>query len=423
MLLLICNLQHRGEGDRRGPGQVPKEIEMQYRKDRYGKELSILGYGCMRFTKKGNSIDVDKAEKEIMTAVQNGVNYFDTAYLYPGNEAALGEIVARNNIRSRINIATKMPQYLAGSQASFDRFFNEELKRLQTDYIDYYLMHMFTDHAQWAKLKDLGMEKWIEEKKASGAIRNIGFSYHGNTENFLEILGDYDWDFCQIQYNYVDETSQAGKRGLKAAAEKGIPVVIMEPLRGGKLVNLLPKEARKLMAENERGWSPAQWGLKWLYDQPEVTVVLSGMNSMEMVEENIKTASESSAGELTEKDRELIEQVRQIIKSKEKVGCTGCRYCMPCPNGVDIPGTFSAYNTMFSESKGSGRKQYFQTVAITKQPGFATRCINCGKCEQHCPQGIKIREKLKEADKALRPLPYRIGLAVTRAYMLRKTKS
>ena len=232
---------------------------MQYRKDRNGNELSILGYGCMRFTKKGSGIDVDKAEKELMTAFRAGVNYFDTAYVYSGSEAAVGEILERNHIRDQVNIATKLPQYLIGNRAALDRYFNEELSRLRTDYVDYYLMHHLTDVAMWEKLKKVGILDWIREKKESGAIRNIGYSYHGNTENFLKILNDYDWDFCQIQYNYLDEVAQAGKAGLQAAAAKGIPVMIMEPLRGGKLVNMLPEAAKKAMADSGRGWGPAEW--------------------------------------------------------------------------------------------------------------------------------------------------------------------
>ena len=396
---------------------------MQYRKDKHGEDLSVLGFGCMRFTKKGNAIDIDKAEKEIMAAYNSGVNYFDTAYVYSGSEVALGEILSRNGIREKVKIATKLPQYLISNRAAVDRYFNEELSRLKTDYIDYYLMHHVTDVYMWEKLKAVGIIEWIESKKASGAIKNIGFSYHGNTENFLKILNDYDWDFCQIQYNYIDDVSQAGVDGLKEAYSKGIPVVIMEPLRGGKLVDLLPQDAKKTIAENERGWTPAQWGLRWLYNQPEVTVVLSGMNSIPMVEENCKTASEALPGHLTEDDFKLIEKVKEQIKAKEKVGCTGCRYCMPCPKGVDIPGTFRCYNTMYSESKSEGRFQFAQTVGLTREPAFATQCIECGKCEKHCPQNIEIRAKLKEADKALRPLPYKIGINVVRKFMFRKVKT
>lgn len=395
---------------------------MQYRKDKNGNELSMLGYGCMRFTKKGNSIDIDKAEKEIMAAFKAGVNYYDTAYIYPGSEAALGEILERNGIRDKVNIATKLPQYLIRNAKAIDKYFSEELTRLRTDHVDYYLMHHLTDVEMWEKLKSVGIIEWIKEQKKSGKIRNIGFSYHGNTDNFITILNDYDWDFCQVQYNYLDEVTQAGVSGVKAAAAKGIPVVIMEPLRGGKLVNMLPDKARKLFREDRHGWSPAEWAFRWLYNQPEVTVVLSGMNSVEMVQENVKTASDMKAGSLTDQDFALIEEVKKAIKEKEKVGCTGCRYCMPCPKGVDIPGTFACYNTMYTENKSAGRFQFAQSVGLTKEPAFASQCVQCGKCEQHCPQSIPIREKLKEADKALRPLPYKVGINVARKFMFRKKK-
>ena len=395
---------------------------MQYRYDKYGNELSILGYGCMRFTRKGNGIDIDKAEQELMTAYRAGVNYFDTAYIYPGSEEALGQILERNHIRDQVHIATKLPQFLIRNREAVDKYFDEELTRLRTTYIDYYLMHHVTDVAMWEKLKKVGILDWIRDKKASGAIRNIGFSYHGNTENFLKILNDYDWDFCQIQYNYLDEVSQAGVKGLKAAAAKGIPVVIMEPLRGGKLVNMLPQGARDAMKKSGRGWSPAEWGLRWLYNQEEVTVVLSGMNSEEMVKENCRIASETEAGSMTEADFETLEAVKKSIRENEKVGCTGCRYCMPCPKGVDIPGIFRCYNAMYTESKSGGRFQFAQTVALSKEPPFATQCVECGKCEQHCPQSIPIREKLKEADKALRPLPYKIGIGIARTIMFRGSK-
>ena len=211
-------------------------------------------------------------------------------------------------------------------------------------------------------------------------------------------------------------------KGLKAAAAKGIPVVIMEPLRGGKLVNMLPAGALEAMKKSGHDWNPAEWGLRWLYNQKEVTVVLSGMNSLEMVEENCRTASEAAAGHLTEADFETLEVVKSCIREKEKVGCTGCRYCMPCPKGVDIPGIFRCYNAMYTEGKSAGRFQFAQTVSLSKEPPFATQCVGCGKCEQHCPQGIPIRDKLKEADRELRPLPYRIGIGLARKIMFRKVK-
>ncbi len=397
-----------------------ERVDMNYRKDRYGNEISILGYGCMRFTSSALGIDIAKAEKELMEAYNSGVNYYDTAYIYSGSEAALGEILERNGIREKVNIATKLPQYLIGSRAALDKYFNEELKRLRTDYVDYYLMHHLTAMNQWEKLLALGITDWIKEKKESGQIRNIGFSYHGNSDDFLAILNSYDWDFCQIQYNYIDEHTQAGVTGLKAAAAKGIPVIIMEPLRGGKLVGQLPDKAKKLIASQDTGYSPAEYGLRWLWNQPEVTCVLSGMNSMEMVKENCRIASNAAAGSFTEKDFETIEGVKKIIKEYELVGCTGCRYCMPCPKGVDIPALFRSYNMSAIDGKSAARFEYAQTVGLKKEPAFATQCIECGKCEKHCPQSIPIREKLKEADRVIRPLPFKIGINVARKFMLRK---
>ena len=391
---------------------------MKYRKDKYGKDISQLGYGCMRFTRKNGGIDYEKAEKEVMLAIEKGVNYFDTAYIYPGSEVCLGRILDENKCRDKVYIATKLPQYMMRSAGAIDKTFSEELSRLRTNYIDYYLMHMFTDIAEWENLKALGIEDWIKKHKADGSVRNIGFSYHGETEMFLKILDAYDWDFCQIQYNYLDEHSQAGRRGLEAATEKGIPVVIMEPLRGGKLVNL-PDKAREVLASGSKKYTPAELGLRWLWDQPGVTCILSGMNSEDMVNENIRIASNAEPGHFTEEDFKITEQIKQIIREREKVGCTACRYCMPCPKGVDIPGNFYYYNLMYIDKKNSARMEFAQNMGVRKEPGFASQCVNCGKCEQHCPQHISIREKLKEADKALRPLPYKLGINIARKIMLK----
>ncbi|WP_026664805.1 aldo/keto reductase [Butyrivibrio sp. FC2001] len=394
---------------------------MKYRKNRQGGDISILGYGCMRFTKTATgAIDIAKAEKEMMKAYEMGVNYYDTAYIYPGSEAAVGEILEKNNIRDKIQIATKLPQYLIASRAAIDKYFAEQLSRLRTNYIDYYLMHMLTDIEAWNKLKKLGIEEWIKEKKASGEIRHIGFSFHGNTEIFIEILNAYDWDFCQIQYNYLDEVSQAGRKGLEAAGEKGIPVIIMEPLRGGKLVDQLPEKAKKLIAEDEKKRTAPELAFRWLWDQPQVTCVLSGMNSVEMVEENCRVASEAEVGEFTEKDFQLIEGIKNSINEHLKVGCTGCGYCMPCPRGVDIPSTFRCYNAMYMDDKKSGREEYLRVVGLRKDTGLPSQCVACGKCESHCPQHIHIIEELKKADRDLRPLPYKIAIAFARKFLYRK---
>ena len=383
---------------------------MQYRKDRYGNPISVLGYGCMRFTQTAGKIDIAKTEKEILEAFHGGVNYFDTAYIYPGSEAALGEILARNGIREQVNIATKLPHYLLKKPEDLDRCFSEELRRLKTDHVDYYLMHMLTDTKTWQRLEGLGIVQWLAEKKASGQIRQVGFSYHGNSDMFCKLLDVYEWDFCQIQYNYLDENSQAGATGLHRAAEKGLPVIIMEPLRGGRLTNTLPASAKKIIARTSL--TPAQFAFRWLWDQKEVTCVLSGMNSLDMVKENLATAQVTHPARLTPEDRGVYTKVVAAINENMKVGCTGCRYCMPCPKGVDIPGTFAAYNRMASDGYWKALTEYFMITGVRKDYTGPGNCIGCGKCEQHCPQHLPIRQELKNARKALEGIPYRIGRKV-----------
>ncbi len=387
-------------------------IAMQYRRDQKGNELSILGYGCMRFTKKYGRIVFQKAEQEVMMAIRHGVNYLDTAYIYPGSEECLGKILVKNHCREQVNIATKLPHYLIKSREGLEKTFQEQLKRLQTDYIDYYLMHMLTDIATWERLKDLGIEEWIREKLASGQIRNIGFSYHGNTDMFRQLVDAYPWNFCQIQYNYMDENTQAGRAGLRYAASKGLPVIIMEPLRGGRLVNLLPQEAKKLIEQSGR--TAAEWAFRWLWDQPEVTAVLSGMNSREMVKENITGAGKARAGMMTEEDFALIEQVKSEIGRKVKIGCTGCGYCMPCPHGVDIPTCFRSYNMRYTENRFNGLREYFMCTTMKKNGCNASLCKKCGKCEKHCPQGLPIRQDLELVVKELETPVYKAACQVKR---------
>ena len=390
---------------------------MKYRLDKYGNKLSVLAYGCMRFTQKNGKVDLEKTEKEIMTAYNAGVNYYDTAYIYPGSEAALGEILNRNNIRENVNIATKLPQYMIKKENDAEKYFKEELSRLQTTYIDYYLMHMLTDVKTWERLKALGIIKWIEAKKQSGEIKQVGFSYHGNSDMFCELVDAYDWDFCMIQYNYLDENSQAGRKGLKYASSKGLPVMIMEPLRGGRLANNLPDKAIKLFENYEIKRTPAEWAFRWLWNQPEVTSVLSGMNSVEMVEENVKNASSVEAGEFTEKEENLLKDVVSAINEKMKVGCTGCGYCMPCPKKVDIPGTFSAYNKYYTDGMFTGLREYFMCTTLRKDSTSASNCVDCGKCESHCPQGIEIRKELKNARKKLESPIYKIAKKLVKIFM------
>ena len=381
---------------------------MKYRKDKYGNDLSILGYGCMRFPKKHGKIVMDIAEQLLCRAVDQGINYFDTAYIYSGSEAALGEIFEKHNLRKKINIATKLPHYLIKNNQGLDKLFEEELRRLRTDYIDYYLMHMLNDIEAWQRLQEMGIEQWIAEKKSSGAIRQVGFSYHGNTDMFCKILDVYDWDFCQVQYNYLDEHSQAGRRGVEYAHSKGIPVIIMEPLRGGKLVGLLPQKAKQMIADYPVKRTPAEWGLRWLWDQEEVTVVLSGMGSDYMLEENLRIASASEVGHIPEEERDLYTSVVQAINENVKVGCTACGYCQPCPMSVDIPGAFAAYNRWYGEDKKNAFKDYLKCTTFRKNSTGAGNCIGCGKCEKHCPQGIAIRQELKNVQKTLETPLYRV---------------
>ena len=391
---------------------------MQYRKDKYGNDISVLGFGCMRFRRSGGNIDIAEAEREVLAAIDGGVNYFDTAYIYPGSEAALGEIFSRNNVREKVYIATKLPHYLIKSREGMEKLFAEHLKRLKTDYIDYYLMHMLTDVQTWEKLKKLGILEFLEEKKKSGVIRQVGFSYHGNTEMFCKLVDAYDWDFCQIQYNYMDEHSQAGRRGLYYAHGKGLPVIIMEPLRGGKLVNRLPQQAIAEFEKHPAGYTPAQWALRWLWNQKEVTCVLSGMNSMEMLADNMHTASITKIGEMGEPEEQMLSRVVAAINGGMKVGCTGCGYCMPCPKGVDIPGAFAAYNRLASEGKFAGLREHFMCSAARQDSTAAYNCIGCGKCEKHCPQGIQIRKELKNVQKSLEGLLYRIARKIVEIFKL-----
>ena len=394
---------------------------MQYRKDpRNGNALSILGLGCMRFPHSfGTSIDMDKTEKLICEAIEHGVNYLDTAYAYSGSEVATGKILFMHGLREKVYLATKLPHLKCKSPEDFDRFFSEQLKRLQTTYIDYYLIHNISDREAWERLQALGIEEWIATKKAEGQIRQIGFSFHGAQTGFLSLLDAYDWDFCQIQYNYVNECYQAGRVGLKAAYDKGMAVIIMEPLLGGKLATGLPKQAVKLLQEADKDLSAAAWALRWVWNQPEATVVLSGMNSLEQLIDNVKTANEAVPGMLTEKETSTIERVVEVYRSAYKVLCTECNYCMPCPNGVNIPGCFAAYNTRLTAGLIPGMSSYVTGIGAHRQgksmgPGS---CIQCGICEKKCPQNIKVTEELKKVKKKMEPFWFGPVIKILRKIM------
>lgn len=374
-------------------------------------KLSALGFGCMRFTK-----DEKEVENQIIHAIENGVNYFDTAYIYPNSEVILGRVLAKG-YRDRVKIATKMPPYMVKKFEDLDKIFNTELERLQTDHIDYYLMHMLPDVKTWNKLVDIGILKWIAEKKQEGQIVNIGFSYHGGRDEFIELADAYDWEFCLLQYNYLDENNQAGKSGLEYAASKGLPIMIMEPLRGGKLVTNLPKEVYNIWDKAYVKRSPAEWAFRWLWNHPEVTVVLSGMNSMEMIDENIRIASAAEANSFTEADFELFKRVKQILSEKIKIPCTGCNYCMPCPKGVDIPTCFSCYNDREIEGKLGAFGKYVMQTSLKSQTHNASLCSKCGLCEKHCPQKIAIREELVKVSRTMESFYYKPARFLIRRFM------
>jgi predicted aldo/keto reductase-like oxidoreductase len=359
-----------------------------------------------------------KVEAIIMGAIDKGVNYLDTAYIYPGSEEAVGSVLAKNNARDKVFIATKLPVIVVRSAADFDKFFDTELERLKTGYIDYYLMHMITSKNQWDKLCSWGIEEWIAAKKKSGQIRQIGFSFHGSQPEFLTVLDAYPWEFCQIQYNYSDENFQAGLTGLKKAAEKDMPVIIMEPLLGGKLANGLPKEAVEVFKKANPDLSPAGWALRWVWNQSEATVVLSGMNDPAQLEENVKVADASEAGCVGEAEQAAYKEVLAVFNKAYKVHCTGCNYCMPCPHGVNIPGCFAGYNTSFSIGFIAGMQQFVtSTNAASYKTSGPSLCVKCGACEKHCPQHLPIIENLELVRKKMEPWWFRVGMVVVRKFI------
>ncbi|MCT4583888.1 MAG: aldo/keto reductase [Peptostreptococcaceae bacterium] len=390
---------------------------MQYRKlVEGGDSLSVLGYGCMRFPTKNARVDKEKAKEQMLYAFNEGVNYYDTAYPYHGgkSEVVLGEFIKENNLRDKVYIADKLPSFIVNKPEQIKTYFETQLKRLDTDYIDYYLMHMLDSLKSWEKLKEFGILDFIDEKKKSGQIRHIGFSFHGREEEFIKILEDYDWEFCQIQFNYLDEHNQAGVVGLKRAYELGIGVVIMEPLRGGNLAAKAPDKAKERFSKYKEQRSPAYWALRWLWNHEEISVVLSGMNVDEHIKENITVAKLTSPNSMSDEEIKTINDVKEIYRSLMKVPCTGCNYCMPCPFGVDIPGIFSDYNNKYFFGPRLARMQYIirETGLFGTTKCAANLCTQCGKCEKHCPQNIKIREELKLAHKELDNTFMRVGMSI-----------
>lgn len=386
-----------------------------------GEQVSILGYGCMRFPKKDRKIDEEKTEQQIVSAIKQGVNYFDTAYVYPNSEEVLGRILAKGH-RDKVFIATKLPAYMVHSYKDMENILDTELKRLQTDHIDYYLMHSLNSLEGWQRLKQLGVEDFIDKAKKAGKIKHIGFSYHGDKVQFKQIIDDYQWEFCQIQYNYMDENNQAGREGLEYAASKGIGVSIMEPLRGGLLARKNPN-IEAVFNKSDKKRTSAEWALRFVWNHPGVSVLLSGMNDESQIEENIRIADSAKPNSLSDSDLEYIADAKKALSEKLKVGCTGCEYCMPCPAGVNIPLCFSYYNDRYIYDDKTTKYQYLFMLsgADGGKPSYASLCKNCGKCEKSCPQHLQIRNNLKDVSKEMESFYFKpLVRAVHGYYSVRK---
>lgn len=388
---------------------------MRYRNDpKSGNEISALGLGCMRFP--GFEIgrpSLATAERVIGRALEQGVNYLDTAYLYPGNEECVGRAVERLGAREQVFIATKLPHAMCKAPEDFDRIFDEQLKRLRTDHIDYYLVHNVGTLSQWKRVVDLGIEGWAARQKKAGRIRRFGFSFHGNVDDFMALIDAYDWDFCQIQYNYANERYQAGTVGLHAAASRGVAAFVMEPLLGGRLAGKLPIRAQRIFerAADPQLTTPVDWALSWVWNHPQVTMLLSGMASPEEVDANAMRADRALPDAMTPAQLQVIAQVVEEFERANRVPCTGCGYCMPCPHGVNIPGSFAAYNASYAHSWFTGMQQYFTASAVrTDEPRLVSNCVRCGVCTRHCPQHIDIPARLDDVRRRLQPGPVNLAL-------------
>jgi uncharacterized protein len=373
---------------------------MQYRVvPKNGDKLSTLGFGCMRLPMKGQIVDEERAVKLIRLAVDNGVNYFDSAppYHMGESEKVLGKALL-DGYRSRVKVATKLTPFMLRQPEDMEKMLALQLQKLQTEHIDYYLLHGL-EAEFWAKLENFGVLKFLEKAKADGKIVNMGFSFHGSLNTFKEIIETHDWTMCQIQYNFLDEQLQAGTAGLQFAASKKLAVMVMEPLRGGSLATKLPKDVLKFYEQALVKRSPAEWGLRWVWNHSEVTLALSGMNEECQVVENIRVADAALPNSLKPEDLAVIEQVADTYRKHLKVPCTGCQYCMPCINGVNIPRNFQAYNEFYlSGDEQQARSMYslFLMGGLTGIRADASLCKECGKCLERCPQHINIPEKLKE---------------------------
>jgi predicted aldo/keto reductase-like oxidoreductase len=387
-----------------------------------GDKLSILGFGCMRLPGGQIGVDEKAAIAQLRYAIDKGVNYLDTAWPYHNgkSEEVLGRAI-KDGYRDKVKIADKLPQWLCRSREDMDYFLNAQLRRLNEKVIDYYLLHAL-DAASWAKAKSLGAVDFMDRAKADGAIVNRGFSFHGARDDFKTIIDGYDWDFCQIQFNILDERFQAGIEGLEYAASKNIGVVVMEPLRGGSLAKKLPDTVERIYRSALPHRTNAEWALRWVWNHPGVITVLSGMNKMEQIDENIGIAGNAEAGSMAGDEVKVIEKAAETFRALMKVPCTECQYCQPCPKNVNIPSTFHFYNNKYLFKQGvTSRILYlFHLGGLQeRKPMLAGQCVECGACVKHCPQKINIPAELKKVKKEFegiftKPLLFLIGVALSR---------
>jgi len=373
---------------------------MLYRKmKKAAPELSILGFGCMRLPQKDNGqIDEDMATGMIRYAIDHGVNYIDTAYPYHNGESEplVGRALA-TGYREKVHLATKLPSWLIKSREDMDKYLDEQLARLRTDSIDFYLVHGLTQPF-WENLSALGVTGFLDDAIADGRIRYAGFSFHDNTKVFREIVKSYDWTFAQIQYNFMDEHYQAGTEGLKYAAKKGLGIVVMEPIRGGLLAKDIAGISETWQKAKVRH-TPAGWALRWVWNHPEVTVVLSGMSTPEQVKQNVIFAENGLPDSLTKTELSLFSKVKKELEKRIIIPCTKCRYCMPCPHGVSIPECFEYYNRGHMYEDEEQTRQIYSTFLggfFDGTPSYASLCQECGECEEKCPQSLPIRDNLKK---------------------------
>ncbi len=381
---------------------------MQYRK--FGKldwQASVLGFGAMRFPVVGNDqghIDVPEAIRMIRYGIDHGVNYLDTAYPYhSGQSERLVGLALKDGYRDRVKLATKMPCRHIKSPNDFDRIFNEQLDKLQTDKLDFYLLHGLNS-SSWPKVRGFGILPWAERQMAQGRIGHLGFSFHDEYDVFKQIVDDYDnWMLCQVLFNYMDVDYQAGRKGIEYAAGKGLAVAVMEPLRGGQLTRQPPAPVAGIWESAPASRSLAEWGLLWVWNHPEVTVALSGMSSMAQVVENIAIAAKSGVGNLSAEEMQLIDRVREAYQGLSPIPCTECRYCMPCTGGVEIPAVLRIYNeVMMYNDMQRGHFRYLSPAGLTEDQR-GDRCTECGECLEACPQKINIPEWLKKTHAMLAP--------------------